>query len=91
VDALPAGSHVAITHPTADFDPEAMAGVRGVAEQAGISFTPRSKDEVAAFLDGLELVEPGLVPVVVWRPDGTTEPAPDPHSAYYWAGVGRKL
>jgi len=88
VDALPAGSHVAITHPTADFDAPAMAGVRAVAEQAGISFTPRSKDEVAGFLDGLQLVEPGLVPVLAWRPDGSA-PA-DPHAAYYWAAVARK-
>ena len=88
VDALPSGSYVALSHPTADFDPAAMAGVRGIAERAGISFVPRSKDEVAAFLDGLELVAPGLVPVLSWRPDGS---APlDPHAAYYWAGVGRK-
>jgi len=43
---------------------------------------------VAGFLDGLQLVEPGLVPVLAWRPDGSA-PA-DPHAAYYWAAVARK-
>jgi hypothetical protein len=87
VDALPSGSYVAITHPTGDFDPEAMAGVRAVSGQAGVPFLPRNQAEVAMFLDGLEPVEPGVVPVLTWRPDG---PVVDPHAAYYWAGVGRK-
>ena len=96
--AVPAGSYLTITHPTADFDPEAMAGVVASAEQSGIPFQPRGRDEVAALFDGLELVEPGVAPVLAWRPDpepaGITrlhpEHEPDPHSAYYWAAMGRK-
>ncbi len=87
MDALPSGSYVALTHPTGDFDPEAMAGVHAVAAQAGMTILPRNEAEVAAFLDGLEPVEPGVVPVAMWRPAG---PVADPHSAYYWAGVARK-
>jgi hypothetical protein len=90
LDALPSGSHVAVTHPTGDFDPEAMAGVRAVAEQAGMTMLPRSHDEVTQFFDGLELVDPGVVPVLTWRPDAQDTGPVDPHSAYYWAGVGRK-
>jgi S-adenosyl methyltransferase len=90
VDALPSGSYVALTHPTGDFDPEAMAGVNAVAKQAGMTILPRSRDEVAAFMDGLELVEPGVVPVLTWRPDPQDTGDVDPHSAYYWAAVGRK-
>ena len=33
------------------------------------SFTPRSHAEIASFFDGLELAEPGLVPVAHWRPE----------------------
>jgi O-methyltransferase involved in polyketide biosynthesis len=87
VDALPSGSYVALTHPTGDFDPEAMAGVHALAAEAGVPMLPRNQAEVAAFLDGLEPVEPGVVPVAMWRP---TTPVADPHSAYYWAGVARK-
>ena len=35
VDALPSGSYVVITHPTADFNPEAMAGAVAAAEHGG--------------------------------------------------------
>ncbi len=90
VDALPSGSHVAVTHPTGDFDPEAMASVQGVAKGAGMTILPRSREQVERFFDGLELVEPGVVPVLTWHPDPQDTPADDPHAAYYWAGVGRK-
>ena len=90
LDALPSGSYVALTHPTGDFDPEAMAGVYSVAKGAGMTILPRSQDQGAQFLDGVELVEPGVVPVLTWRPDPDGPPVTDPHAAYYWAGVGRK-
>jgi hypothetical protein len=86
-DALPSGSYLALTHPTQDFAPEAMAAVTGFATQGGMTFVPRSHDQVARFFGDWELVDPGLVPVLQWRP--RTAPA-DPHSAYYWAGVARK-
>jgi hypothetical protein len=85
---MPPGSYLAVTHPTADFDPQAMAGAVAAAEQAGVTLVPRSRAETEALFAGLELVEPGVVPVLAWRPDA--EPPADPHSAYYWAGVGRK-
>jgi hypothetical protein len=90
LDALPSGSYLAITHPTADFDPEAMAGVYGVAKQAGMTILPRSRAEVTRFFDGLELVDPGVTPVLGWRPDERDVPGVDVQSAYYWAGMGRK-
>lgn len=90
LDALPSGSHLALTHPTGDFDPEAAAGVREVARRSGMTILPRSEADVARFFDGLEMVEPGLVPVPAWRPDPQATPAADPRSVYYWAGLGRK-
>jgi S-adenosyl methyltransferase len=30
-------------------------------------FTPRTREEFAAFFDGLELIDPGLVPLPQWR------------------------
>jgi hypothetical protein len=88
LDRLPSGSYLAVSHPTADFDPQAMAGAVAAAEQAGVTLVPRSQAETEAFFTGLELVEPGVVPVLAWRPD--EQPPAEPHSAYYWAGVGRK-
>jgi hypothetical protein len=88
LDRLPSGSYLAVSHPTADFDPQAMAGAVAAAEQAGVTLVPRSRAETEAFFTGLELVEPGVVPVLTWRPDD--QPPTEPHSAYYWAGIGRK-
>jgi len=47
----------------------------------------RSQAEVARFFDGLELVEPGVVPVQEWRPG--REAAASTRSAM-WGGVARK-
>lgn len=88
VDALPPGSYLAVTHPTADFNPDAMAGAVAAAEHGGITLVPRTQAETEAFFTGLDLVEPGVVPVLAWRPDNG--PQADPHSAYYYAGVARK-
>jgi hypothetical protein len=86
-DALPSGSCVAITHPTADFNPDEMNQAVAAATGAGMTLVARTRDEVQRFFGDWELLEPGLVPVSAWRPDGTVE---NPEAAYYWAGVARK-
>ncbi len=88
LDALPSGSYFTITHPTADFNPPAMAALAGAAEQGGIPYVPRSLAETEQFFTGLELVDPGIVPILAWRPDG--EPSADPRSVWGWAAVARK-
>lgn len=88
LDALPSGSHVAITHPSQDFDPPAVAEITAAARQGGMTLVPRERDEVLRLFGGWELVEPGLVPVTQWRPEADTNS--DPNAAYYYAGVARK-
>lgn len=93
LDAVPSGSYLVITHPTADFDPRAMARVVMSAESAGITFQPRSRAETETLFAGTDLLDPGVVPVVTWRPELSELPqagASEPESAWYWAGVGRK-
>lgn len=87
-DALPSGSYMAITHPTAHFDPPAFEAASAAAAHAGITLVSRGKADIEHFFSGLEIVEPGVVPVLAWHPDG--EPPEDPNAAYYWAGVARK-
>jgi hypothetical protein len=88
MDGLPSGSHVALTHPGMDFNPEAMTAVAAAAAQGGITLVPRTRADVERFFAGWEHVEPGVVPVKAWRPDGG--PPANPADAYYWAGVARK-
>ena len=85
MDALPAGSYLAISHLASDVRPE-MAEVRDrVNENSFQQYTLRSQNEVSRFFSGLELAAPGLVPVERWRP--ASEPAA---ATPTWAGVGRK-
>ena len=87
MEPMPSGSHLAITHPTPDFNPEETANAVAAAEAAGITLAPRSQADVERLFAGLELVDPGVSPVLAWHPD---EPVEDPTVAYYWAGVARK-
>jgi hypothetical protein len=43
--------------------------------------------EITALFDGFDLVEPGLVPLPLWRPEGVDD---DPAKAGIFAGVGRR-
>lgn len=88
IDALPSGSYVAITHPTADFDAEAFTAASAAAKYAGITLVSRGQADIERFFTGLDIVDPGVVPVMAWHPEG--EPPADPTAAYYWAGVARK-
>jgi S-adenosyl methyltransferase len=45
----------------------------------------RSPEQFERFFTGLELVEPGVVPVPHWRPD----PGAEPVEIYSYCGVGR--
>jgi S-adenosyl methyltransferase len=87
MERMPSGSYLAVTHPTSDFSREEMATAVAAAEAAGITLVPRGQTEVGEFFTGLEVVDPGVTPVLSWRPD---EPPADPRVAYYWAGVARK-
>jgi S-adenosyl methyltransferase len=86
---LPSGSYLTIAHPTPDFDRKAMTAVASVAEASGIPYVPRTRADVEKFFTGLELVDPGVVPMLGWHPDEDDTPD-DIYSVYAWAGVGRK-
>lgn len=86
-DAMPSGSILGLTHPTADFAPAQVGEAVAAATKAGMTLVARTKEDVRRFLGDWELLEPGLVPVPAWRPD---EPVDDPEQVYYWAAVARK-
>jgi len=86
--AVPPGSYLALSHPAADIDAEAMAKMAGVLNQMmAEKVTFRDRTQVAGFFAGLELVEPGLVQASKWRPSNEMEAA---SPAALWAGVARK-
>jgi hypothetical protein len=86
--AVPPGSYLAISHPAADIETEAMAQMaERLNKLLAEKVTFRNRQQVARFFEGLELVEPGMVRVQEWRPASEIE-AKSP--AALWGGVGRK-
>lgn len=68
---LARGSHVLISHfftPDAD-DPKVRAGQQVYSSTKPGALIARPLRRIAAFFDGLSLLEPGIVPVKSWRPD----------------------
>jgi S-adenosyl methyltransferase len=86
---FPSGTHVAISHATADEVPEVAVleqVFHGATEQAHV----RSRAAIRALVAGLELVEPGLVWAPEWRPD-PGEPVPaNAAESYCCVVVARK-
>ncbi len=87
--ALPPGSYLAIQHPTADFYPPGGGAARAYGD-AGIAFRYRTREEFARFLDGLDLVPPGITLMAGWRAEAETGPRPEPQQAAGYAALARK-
>jgi hypothetical protein len=69
VDAIPAGSYLAVAHPASDVDQHVGPALRQLSTRmGGTRAVPRSHEQVSRFFDGLEMVEPGLVQLHRWRP-----------------------
>jgi S-adenosyl methyltransferase len=67
LDALPSGSYLAQCDGTATNEAYIEA-IRQYAKGGGVPYNLRSREEIAGFYEGLELVEPGVVPIPRWRP-----------------------
>ena len=74
VDALPSGSALALSHATSDLDP-GMQLLADTYMSRGITCVMRPHEEVLRFFDGLEMVEPGLVPLRLAATPGDRRPA----------------
>jgi hypothetical protein len=87
-DQVAPGSYFVISHVTADHLPPAAAqGARDAYAGASAPGVARTREQIARFFAGLEMVSPGLVDVSGWRP-GHLGPPPGP--AVFYAGIGRK-
>jgi len=88
VGALAPGSCVMISHAASDIGNGDMASMASrLNELMAQQTVPRSRDQVAGFFAGLELVDPGLVRVPEWRPALAVDAAAP---AQMWAGVAVK-
>jgi hypothetical protein len=88
LDAVPAGSWLALSHVTGDFSVDRAARSATEYRQVSPGATVRSRDQILAFFDGLELAAPGLVQVPQWRPE---EPVSGGLAdMWFLGGAGRK-
>ncbi len=89
VDAMPRGSYLVMSHATYDPMPAPIvARLRAAIAATGEDGGPRDRNEFARFFTGLELVDPGIVPIGDWRPDPGTRP-PDPAEVGVYGAVAR--
>ncbi|MER6710208.1 MULTISPECIES: SAM-dependent methyltransferase [unclassified Streptomyces] len=90
-EALAPGSLLVLTHASYEgipLPPERAGGAVDVYEDIRNPLIMRSREEIARFFEGYDMVEPGLVAMPRWRPDTTPEDE-DPYAFSGFAGVGR--
>jgi hypothetical protein len=85
--AVPPGSYLLLAHPASDVTTGAAPATTRINTRLREPVTFRTRDQIAKFLDGLDIVEPGLVQPQDWRPDPETTPT-GPLSV--WCAVARK-
>jgi hypothetical protein len=96
IDRLASGSYVAFGH-AVDPGPEHELGevaakVHDLYSRsvAGFGAWFRTIDRIEALLPGLEMLEPGLVPLAEWWPDGPRDRPLGAMQRLFIGGVGRK-
>ncbi|MGW8374513.1 SAM-dependent methyltransferase [Streptomyces sp. ODS28] len=89
LDAVPSGSHLALTHPTLELGGASNAeAMRFWNENATPPIVARDEREIAGFLEGLEILEPGIVSCTHWRPAAPAGELPPPVPQF--AALARK-
>jgi hypothetical protein len=89
-DQLAPGSFLVLSHASTEGRPEAAGSHRELYRRTATPMSMRSFAEIVRFLDGLELVDPGLVWLPLWRPDEAGGADLPPEHTTGFAGVGRK-
>jgi len=89
LDAVPSGSYLALTHGGSDLIEQQQRQNldRTWSGKIQQQLTWRTREQVARFFEGTDLIEPGLVPVEEWRQEAGTG---NTGRSALWAGVGRK-
>ncbi|MFI7320815.1 SAM-dependent methyltransferase [Streptomyces venezuelae] len=87
VDGLPSGSYLSINDGSRGIDAAYERAQDAYNETGAVPYFLRPVDKIAAFFDGLELLEPGVVSVPFWRPEAGA-PAAEPIGEH--GGLARK-
>jgi S-adenosyl methyltransferase len=87
MDAVPSGSHLVLWDGT-DTGDAVIEGSEKLVEAGGVPYILRSPKQLSQCFDGLEIVDPGMVPITQWR----AEPSEIGHVEHVdaYGAVGRK-
>jgi S-adenosyl methyltransferase len=86
VEAMPSGSYLVMSHATYDpMPPAIVTQLKAAIARTGEKGGPRDRGQFARFFTGLELVEPGIVPIADWRPAPGALPPPPAEVGVYGA------
>jgi hypothetical protein len=87
--AVPSGSYLVVSHPASDIHADVVAeGARRYNASADTAQTRRDRAEFTRLLDGLEIIEPGVVQAHRWRPAMGIDA--NEYEVSCWAAIGRK-
>jgi SAM-dependent methyltransferase len=87
---VPPGSYLVVSHLAGDIHAEGYVEAGEALDEAMEEpLVLRTRDQVAAFLAGCELVGPGVVQVDEWHPPDHPAPGFEGWTNPLWAGVGR--
>ena len=98
-EAMAPGSYLVVSHITADGTSQAEADQVMAIMRKGMADPPtyRTHAEVLRLFDGFEVLDPGVVPVHLWRPEADEEqhpqwgkPGDEDEPFWMYAGVARK-
>ena len=92
-DRTAPGSYLALSHGTSDYRPEAVKAVEDVYTRASHAMRLRSRADISAMMSGFELLDPGVVDMIHWRPEPQSPPDPlggDVARYSMLAAVGRR-
>jgi len=87
-DALAPGSHLVVSHVTGN--DEITSGASAIYDKTSAGMNHRGRDEILRFFTGFEILDPGLVRLDEWRPDGALPLISTAGRDYFYCGVGRK-
>jgi hypothetical protein len=90
-EVLSPGSYLAMSHYGTDTQ---LVTAYTLFDQMKLGSRPevnlRDRNAIDCYFDGLTLVEPGIVPILLWRPDSDEELGRNADVAPIWAAMGRK-
>jgi trans-aconitate methyltransferase len=88
LSGLASGSYLNVNDGSRGTDPDYELAQDAYNATGAVPYFLRPVDQIAAYFEGLDLIEPGIVSVPLWHPDGTEEG--EPKAIGQHGGVGRK-